>query len=191
MHAYIRQERTEEEERERLRNGEAKRRWRREEGESKSSKRGSERGGAEKSEKEGYTEKEDRRSSSSKTHPVAFQSLSAVLLLLLEAAAALALVEYVRRELPALGAGATDARRATRHRDTCELTTTVGQHRLLSSSFCHCLSHLNTPQTVATLPSCVRDSRIVVGPTVVYPGKHSLSVFKGECHSCATARRSL
>lgn len=41
-----------------------------------------------------------------------------MLLLLLEAAAALALVEYVRRELPALGAGAADtaaARRATRH----------------------------------------------------------------------------
>ena len=51
-----------------------------------------------------------------------------MLLLLLEAAAALALVEYVRRELPALGAGATDARRAARHRDTCELTTTTGQH---------------------------------------------------------------
>lgn len=40
-----------------------------------------------------------------------------MLLLLLEAAATLALVEYVRRELPALGAGAADgARRATRHR---------------------------------------------------------------------------
>lgn len=52
-----------------------------------------------------------------------------MLLLLLEAAAALALVEYVRRELPALGAGATDARRAGRHRDTCELTATTGQHR--------------------------------------------------------------
>lgn len=51
-----------------------------------------------------------------------------MLLLLLEAAAALALVEYVRRELPALGAGATDARRAARHRDTCELTATTGQH---------------------------------------------------------------
>lgn len=74
-------------------------------------------------------EEKDRDSPSSKTHPVAFQSLRAVLLLLLEAAAALALVEYVRRELPALGAGATDARRAARHRDTCELTATTGQHR--------------------------------------------------------------
>lgn len=71
----------------------------------------------------------DGRSPSSETHPVAFQSLRAVLLLLLEAAAALAPVEYVRRELPALGAGAADARRATRHRDTCELTTTAEQHR--------------------------------------------------------------
>lgn len=60
-----------------------------------------------------------------------------MLLLLLEAAAALALVEYVRREFPALGAGAADAaRRATRHRDTCELAAIVAetQHRLLSSS---------------------------------------------------------
>lgn len=80
--------------------------------------------------------------SSSKTYPVAFQSLRAVLLLLLEAAAALALVEYVRRELPALGAGAADAaRRATRHRDTCELTAITAsragaQHRpLFLSSF--------------------------------------------------------
>jgi len=76
-------------------------------------------------------------SPSSKTHSVAFQSLRAVLLLLLEAAAALALVEYVRRELPALGAGAADAaRRATRHRDTCELTAIDGgaQHRLLLPS---------------------------------------------------------
>lgn len=115
------------------RNGRSGRRRRRR---GRKQERGSERGGAEKSEEEGYAEKEDRRSPSSKTHPVAFQSLRAVLLLLLEAAAALALVEYVRRELPALGAGATDARRATRHRDTCELTATAGQHRLLSSSFC-------------------------------------------------------
>jgi len=63
-----------------------------------------------------------------------------VLLLLLEAAAALALVEYVRRELPALGAGAADAaattRRATRHirDDTCELTAIEAQHRLPSFS---------------------------------------------------------
>lgn len=60
-----------------------------------------------------------------------------MLLLLLEAAAALALVEYVRRELPALGAGAANAaRRATRHRDTCELVAIVTetQHRLPSSS---------------------------------------------------------
>lgn len=59
-----------------------------------------------------------------------------MLLLLLEAAAALALVEYVRRELPALGAGAANAaRRATRHRDTCELVAIVTetQHRLPSS----------------------------------------------------------
>lgn len=84
---------------------------------------------------------EDRRSPSSKTHPVAFQCLRAVLLLLLEAAAALALVEYVRRELPALGAGAADAaataRRATRHirDDTCELTVIAAeaQHRLRPS----------------------------------------------------------
>lgn len=42
-----------------------------------------------------------------------------MLLFLLEAAAALALVEYVWCELPALGAGSThDARRAARHRDT-------------------------------------------------------------------------
>jgi len=53
-----------------------------------------------------------------------------VLLFLLEAAAALALVEYVRRELPALGAGAADAaRRATRHRDTCELTAIAAEAR--------------------------------------------------------------
>lgn len=65
-----------------------------------------------------------------------------MLLLLLEAAAALALVEYVRRELPALGAGAADAaataRRATRHirDDTCELTVIAAeaQHRLRPSS---------------------------------------------------------
>lgn len=60
-----------------------------------------------------------------------------MLLLLLEAAAALALVEYVRRELPALGAGAADgaARRATRHHDTCELTAIAAeaQHRPPSS----------------------------------------------------------
>lgn len=84
-------------------------------------------------------------SPSSKTHPVAFQSLRTVLLLLLEAAAALALVEYVRRELPALGAGATDARRAARHRDTCELTATTGQqHRSSLTPFfiCHCRTPL-------------------------------------------------
>lgn len=89
-------------------------------------------------------------SPSSKTHPVAFQSLRAVLLLLLEAAAALALVEYVRHELPALGAGAADAaRRATRHRDTCELTA-IGveaqQHRLL-------LPFLFLPARLSWLPS--------------------------------------
>lgn len=63
-----------------------------------------------------------------------------MLLLLLETAAALALVEYVRRELPALGAGAANAaRRATRHRDTCELAAIVTetQHRLPSSSLRH------------------------------------------------------
>lgn len=67
-----------------------------------------------------------------------------MLLLLLEAAAALALVEYVRRELPALGAGATDARRAARHRDTCELTATTGQHRSSFTPFfiCHCRTPL-------------------------------------------------
>lgn len=68
-----------------------------------------------------------------------------MLLLLLEAAAALALVEYVRRELPALGAGATDACRAARHRDTCELTATTGQqHRSSLTLFfiCHCRSPL-------------------------------------------------
>lgn len=87
----------------------------------------------EKREEEGHAEDGDRKSPSSKTHPVAFQSLRAVLLLLLEAAAALALVKYVRCKLPALGAGAADAaRRATRHRDTCELTAIRAkmQHRL-------------------------------------------------------------
>lgn len=117
----------------------------------------------------------DRKSPSSKTHPVAFQSLRAVLLLLLEAAAALALVEYVRRELPALGAGAADAaRRATRHHDTCELTAIAAEAQHRPSSLL--LFFSPSPRDPPPVSSVPRGGRGAPRPGL--PG----SVYSRKCH---------